>query len=129
MVREKNQEIVFISFDFILVVIGDNFFFWGIKTMCIWSSNITSMREVDVFFLQDHKFCKKMLIGLLGAAIAKLHRLEAPPTDMHALTLPEAVCLRVGAFQGLFLMRSLCFAYRWCSLPLYSYSCLFCRHV
>lgn len=81
------------------------------------------------FYKTTNSAKKKMLIGLLGAAIAKLHRLEAPPTDMHALTLPEAVCLRVGAFQGLFLIRSLCFAYRWCSLPLYSYSCLFCRHV
>lgn len=65
-----------------------------------------------------------MFIGFLGAAIAKLHRLEAPPTVMHALPLLEAICLRGRFFQGLFLMRSLCFAYRWCSLPLCSYSCL-----
>lgn len=60
------------------------------------------MREEDVFFPDDHKLCKKkkkICIGLLGAAIAKLHRLENS-IDMHSLILLEAVCLRGGVFQG-----------------------------
>lgn len=37
--------------------------------MCIQSSSITSMREVDVFFLHGHKFFKKMFIGFLGGRV------------------------------------------------------------
>ena len=69
--------------------------------MCIQSSSITSMREVDEFFPHGHKFCKKNVYWFSGGdAIAKLHRLEVPPTDLHALTLLESVCFKGRGFSG-----------------------------
>lgn len=69
--------------------------------MCIWSSNITSMREVDVFFLQDHKFCKKKnAYWFAGGCHSKITQTRSS-TNRHACSYTSGGCMSKGrGFSG-----------------------------
>lgn len=81
------------------------------------------------FFPDDHKLCKKKkdMYWFAGGCHSKIT--QTGKFNRHAFSYTSGSCMFKGrGFSG-FLMRSLCFAYRWCLLSLASYSCLFCRRL